>query len=75
MLKRSNMADHSNLLTVPPLDTAGMGRDGRDGGRDGRSSDGRHREAPAALSASAFDLLRIGIASPAGHPLVEPGRG
>ncbi len=67
------MADQANFLTVPPLDTAGMsnnrdgGRDGfRDGmGRDGAGRDGRGpKEAPQALSASAFDLLRIGIASP-----------
>jgi len=53
------MADLASFLKGVTLDTDNAPRDamGRDGGRGGK-------EAPKALSASAFDLLRIGIASP-----------
>ncbi|MBV9864664.1 MAG: DNA-directed RNA polymerase subunit beta' [Abitibacteriaceae bacterium] len=56
----------TNIFSVPALDSVGLqtGRDGsgRDGygGRDGAGA----RQAAQTLSASAFDLLRIGIASP-----------
>ncbi|MDQ3815463.1 MAG: DNA-directed RNA polymerase subunit beta', partial [Armatimonadota bacterium] len=51
------MADNTNIFSVPPVDT---GR--RDDRRDG-DGHGPGREAQS-ISASAFDLLRIGIASP-----------
>lgn len=53
------MSDLANFLKPPVLES-----DRPDFARDGMSRDGRGREASKALSASAFDLLRIGIASP-----------
>jgi hypothetical protein len=55
------MADLADLLKGPKLDTEGLTAT-RDSGRDGAG--GRGGQAPPAFSASAFDLLRIGIASP-----------
>src|SRR5947199_10820316 len=66
------MAEHTNIFTVPALDTGGRDflsdralHDGRDGGRP--------REEVKTLSASAFDLLRIGIASPQDIRSWSPG--
>jgi DNA-directed RNA polymerase subunit beta' len=54
------MSDLASLLKGATLDT-----DGQTGGRDGGGGFHRApREEPKTLSASAFDLLRIGIASP-----------
>src|SRR5450432_3530478 len=55
------MAEQTNIFAVPTLDPAGLQT-----GRDSFGPIGRQGARPASqpLSASAFDLLRIGIASP-----------
>jgi len=58
------MADQAQFLTVPPLETAGMSREPSREGQMDRSSNSRGKETRQALSSTAFDLLRISIASP-----------
>jgi hypothetical protein len=56
------MADQAQFLTVPQMETTGMTMSRENAGQGGGLNGAR--EVAPALSSSAFDLLRISIASP-----------